>query len=93
MLNKARFVLFGHVCENTKFRFAISDRSCKRILLKCNPKQPKTINYNISKFEENWSPNTDVNGFIQNGRHDVIELQFSKSEKHGTGEHPREYMC
>ena len=44
----------------TEFRFAISDSGCKWILLKCNTKQPKTINYNISKFEENWSQNTDV---------------------------------
>ena len=56
MLNKASSTVFGHVRTKNEFRSVISDRSCERILLKCNTKQPKTINYNISKSEENQEP-------------------------------------
>ena len=30
---------------------------------------------------------------MQNGRHDVIKLRYSKFEKNCTGPYPREYLC
>ena len=96
VINNASSVVFGHVCAKNEFWSAISDRSWEMTLLKCNPKQPKTINCNMSEFEENRSSNTDVRvpqRFYTKWPPWRHQITFSKSEKNGTGKHPREYLC
>ena len=58
-------------------------------------KESNDVGYIVYKFEENRSKITAVKvpeRILQNGRHDVIKMKFSKSEKNGTGKNPRVYF-